>query len=198
MKKQVWIGSVLAASLSVLGCNKGANVEKEVEDLREAQQNSPNVEKQLQDQLANAKSEVVRLEEKAALAKQGVTDEVVEERQELKEALKKQENEVREEVKEAQGAAAAHNQDSQKAVQHLEKSQPTQRVEARVKTETTSVPTGSKVEVTREQQQIPIENSKLTDQAANQGTQAATTTTSTTTTQGTTGTAGATGNERKQ
>jgi hypothetical protein len=178
MRNHVWIVGALVASLTVLGCNKGENVEKEVEDLREAQQNSPNVEKQLQEQLTNAKSEVVRLEEKAALARQGVTDEVVEERQELKEALKKQEQEVREEVKEAQGAAADHNTDSQKALQHLEKSQPTEQVQARVKTETTTTPTGSKVEVTREQQQIPIENSKMVEKSA----PAAQPTTTTTTT----------------
>ena len=181
MHKQIWMGPLFASVLGVLGCDRGTRVEHEMKELQEAQQESPQVANQLQRDLEKAKSDVVRLEEKVALAKQGVTDEVVEERNDVKEALKRQEEHVREEVAEAQGAAAAHNQAAGKAVQQLEKTQPAQRVEATVKTETRNVPTGASVEVNREQQQVPIENTRVIEQ--NRAPAGSTSTTTTTTTE---------------
>lgn len=168
MKKLLCIPSTaLAASLTMLGCDRESSVEHEVEELKEAQQESPQVAEDLRQQLEEAKSEVERLEEKLALAQQGVTDEVMEEREDVKQALKSAEQDVRDEVKEARGAAAEHNAATDKAIKHLEKTQPDQRVEAQVKTETTAVPTTSDVEVTREQKQIAIEKSRLVEQNAN-------------------------------
>ena len=162
MSKQIWMGSLFAASVALLGCDRESSVKRETEDLKEAQQQSPEVARDLERQANEAKKEVVRLEEKAALAKQGVTDEVLEERKELNEALKRQEQHVREEVKEAQGAAAVHNTDSERAAQELQRTERVQRMEAEVHTETRAVPgTGKQVEVTREQQQIPVEHNRV-------------------------------------
>lgn len=167
MKRLLCISSTaLAASLTMFGCDRESSVQSELEDLKEAQQESPEVAEELRQQLKEAKSEVVRLEEKLALAKQGVTDEVMEEREEVKEALKSGEQDVHEELKEARGAAAEHNAATDRAIEHLEKTQPEQRVEAQVNTETTAVPTTSDIEVTREQKQIAIEKSRLVEQNA--------------------------------
>ena len=86
----------------------------------------------------------------------------MEERKELNEALKRQEKHVQEEVKEAQGAAAKLNTDSERAAQELQRTQNVQRVEAEVRTETRTVPGGgTDVQVTREQEQIPIERNRV-------------------------------------
>ena len=63
MTKQIWIGGLLAANLMLLGCDRQSKVKEEVEDLKEAQQNSPQVAKDLENQALEAKKEVERLEE---------------------------------------------------------------------------------------------------------------------------------------
>jgi chromosome segregation ATPase len=160
--KHLWTSGLLVAALAV-GCDKGSDVNKEVEDLKQAQQESPKVAGDLQRELDDKKAEVAQLQEKVALAKQGVTDDVVKEKNDVKEAMKNEAQEVREEIAEAQGAAKAHTDQSENAARQLEQTENAQRVKAQVKTETTVVPSETKTEVRTEQHQVPVENSRVVE-----------------------------------
>lgn len=130
----------LVASLGLsLACEQGSHVEAETRDLAEAQNNTGNVAKDLEAKLQEAKAEVIELEKKLALAREGVTDDVLRERSELQGALDSQRREVQEEVNEAQREAQVLNKDADKAMQQLRQTQPPAQVDARLNTETNVV-----------------------------------------------------------
>ena len=160
--KQLWTSGLLAAAL-VVGCDKSSDVNKEVDELKQAQNESPKVAGDLQQELDNKKAEVVQLQEKVALAKQGVTDEVIKEKEDVKEAMKNEEQEVREKIAEAQGAAKAHSDQGENAARQLQQTENAQQVKAHVKTETTVVPSQTKTEVKTEEHQVPVENSRVVE-----------------------------------
>jgi hypothetical protein len=161
--KYIWTCALLAAGVSLSGCDRESKIADEVGDLREAQQNSPKVAADLEQELARAKAEVVRLEEQLALARQGVTNDVIEERKELKNALNEQQKEVKEEITEAQKAAQQHNTESEVAQQELQRTQAKEVVKAQVRTETQVTPIGKEVEIHREQTSIPIETNRVVE-----------------------------------
>jgi hypothetical protein len=147
------IGMVLVLGLACQG-RSTTEVEQEAKDLREAQSRSPEVAKSLETDLAQAKAEVARLEQKLALARQGITDDVMNERKELEQSLQQQERRVQNEINEAKREAQQHNQDTQKATQALEGSKPPARVEAEVTTQTRvtpAPPTAAPVETERQE-----------------------------------------------
>lgn len=154
-------GWLLIAALSVLGCDRGRNVNAEVEDLKRAQAESPNVAKDLQRELDEKKAEVVKLEEKVALAKQGVTDDVMKEKRDVEKAMKREEEHVRAKVEEARGAAREQTSQYEQAERQLEQTAGAKRVEAEVKTETRVVPSRTDTEVRTETQRVPIENTRV-------------------------------------
>ena len=92
--------------------------------------------KPLEKQLDQAKAEVVNLEQKLALAKHGVTDEVIEERKDLQQALQKQGKHVREELSEAQREANELNSATEKAQTELQRVPMGERAQTQLKTET--------------------------------------------------------------
>jgi hypothetical protein len=173
-------GTALAVVLSMVGCDRKGDVDQQIEDLKKAEQQSPQKAQELNQELDEAKRNVVRLEEKHALAKQGVTDDVLKERAELQKALSNDEQEVKKEVNEAQGKAREHNSDVNTAQQELQKVQAAQQVKARVNTETEVVPNQNQVQVETRQQQVPIEQKQLVERK-NEQPASGTTTRSTTT-----------------
>ena len=160
MTKQRWMWLLLIAGASMAGCDRTSDVNQEVKDLERAKQESPEVAQDLRGQLEEKKAEVAKLEEKLALAEQGVTDRVVQERNELKQAVKEQEKDVQQEVKEAQGAAQTHNVNAERARQQLEATKSPGRVEAQVRTERTMIPNDTKVEVETQRREVPIDTTK--------------------------------------
>lgn len=154
-------GRLLIATLLLLGCNRGQDVNKEVEDLKRAQAESPKVASDLQRELDQKKAEVVKLEEKVALAKQGVTDDVEKEKNDLQHAMKREEEQVREKVQEAQGAAREQTSQSEAAARQLEQTEHAKRVRAEVKTETHEVPAQAETEVRTESKRIPVETTRV-------------------------------------
>jgi len=136
--KQAAIWTALALGLACQDRGK-SDVEEQAKELRAAQSHSPEVAKDIEGQLAKAKAEVVRLEQKLALARQGVTDDVLKERKDLQQALQNQEHRVQGEINEAKREAAQHNEDATKAAQALRDTQPAQ-VQAKVNTETQVTP----------------------------------------------------------
>jgi hypothetical protein len=137
-----WGLACLSVSLGLaLGCERGSNVEAETRDLAEAQKNTGNVAKDIEVQLEQAKAEVVELERKLALARDGITDEVLEERRELQNALDSQRRELQEDISEAQREAQALNKDADRAIQQLQQTPPPAPVD-----NTTGVAPGSQVE----------------------------------------------------
>jgi hypothetical protein len=171
MNKHRYIsGAAAAAVFALLGCDQKGDVNKQIEELKAAQQDSPHEAQKLEQDLDKAKSEVVRLEEKTALAKQGVTDQVLKEQEDVKQALGKEQKNVKDDVSEAQQKAQALNKDVTSAQRELEKVQGAKRVQAEVKTETQVVPSATRVEVQKQQTQVPIEQNRLVESKSAQPT----------------------------
>ena len=164
MERYRAIGFV-ATCIAALACDQQREVQQEAQDLREAKNRVGNVTAELQADLDEAKAEVVRLEEKLAMARQGVTDEVLSERKELEESLKEQEREVKGEVQQAQREARLHNEDTAQAARQLEKTAPPARVEAKVSTETQVVERQRtpQVQTTERQELIPVRGTSVAD-----------------------------------
>lgn len=119
-----WGFACLSASLGLaLACEKGSNVEAETRDLAEAQKNTGNVAQDLEAQLEKARAEVVELEKKLGLAREGITDDVLQQRAELQQALDSQRRELQEDINEAQREAQALNKDTDRAIQQLQQTQ---------------------------------------------------------------------------
>jgi hypothetical protein len=135
---------VVSLGLS-LACEQGSKIEAETRDLTEAQNNTGNVARDLEARLQKAKAEVVDLEKKLAMARAGVTEDVMKERSELDQALKSQRGEVQEKVNEARQEAQVLNKDTDRAMQQLQKTAPPQ-VDTTLKTET-NVVTGAQQQV---------------------------------------------------
>ena len=133
-----WGFACLSASLGLaLACEKGSNVEAETRDLAEAQNNTGNVTKDLEGQLEKARAEVVALETKLGLAREGITDDVLEQRRELQRALEAQRRELQDDIKEAQQEAQALHQDTDRAILQLQQTQA--QVENHLDTQTDAV-----------------------------------------------------------
>jgi len=159
---------LLLVMLGTAGCNRDTEVRQEVKELEEARQESPGVAQDLRKEIQDKKAEVAQLEEKLALAERGVTDEVLEERRDLKEAVREQENEVRREVNEAQGAAQVHTAESERARVALEATKTPGRVQTEVHSGHTVVPGSTEVEVQRQQEQVPIDTTRTVEREAPQ------------------------------
>jgi gas vesicle protein len=149
--------------LGALGCEQRREVAEQMQDLKQAEERSPEVAQELRQEVEQKKQEVARLEEKLARAERGVTDEVLEERKELKEAMQRNEERVTAEVKEAQREAKQHNVQADQAKVRLEETKAPE-VEARVNTETTVKPGSSDVELQRERREIAVETEKMREQ----------------------------------
>lgn len=124
------------ACAAALSCERRSDVQEETRDLREAQSNVGSETNRIEKELANAKAEVVRLEQKLALARQGITDDVLEERTELEQSLQSAQREVQGEINEARREAQAYDRHVEQAARELERTQPPARVESKVSTET--------------------------------------------------------------
>jgi gas vesicle protein len=163
MKQGKLAGLALSAALALFGCDRKSDVDHEINDLKEAERNSPQKAQELEKQLDQAKGEVVSLEQKLALAKQGVTDEVVEERAELQRALKDRDKHVQNEIAEAQGEAKQLNNETQKAQAELKRIPEGNRAETQLNTETKVIPSGRQVEVETQQQQVEVPQQQVVE-----------------------------------
>jgi predicted RNase H-like nuclease (RuvC/YqgF family) len=137
MLRQITITTFAAFLTCAPGCNRHRDVEQETRELKEAQNQSPEVMKQLQADLDHAKAEVVRLEKKLALARQGITDDVLRERQDVERALHEQERRVQGQVNEAKREAERNERDIANATQPLEQTRPPAGVTAEVQSRST-------------------------------------------------------------
>jgi TolA-binding protein len=127
MNRWIRMSAVTACVASALACDEQTEVQRQTRDLEQAQKNVAQVTEQLESQLAEAKADVVRLEQKVALARQGLTDDVLENQKELQAALKAQESKVETELGEAKREAQIHNRDSEAALKQLGQSAPASR-----------------------------------------------------------------------
>jgi hypothetical protein len=150
-------GPVAISLLLAAACNRGrSDVQQQTQELREAQNNSPKVAKDLEADLEKAKAEVVRVEKKLALARQGITDDVIAERKDLEQSLRAQGQKVQGEIDEAKHLSEANQQDTAKATQQLQETQMPARVEAEVQSQSNVVPSTTRVETTQRQELIPV------------------------------------------
>jgi gas vesicle protein len=128
MFRQLTVASI-GALIATLGCDRRSEVQRDTEDLRRAQADVPRVTRELEEELQTARSEVVRLEQKLALARQGITDDVASERKELADSLQEEQRDVQGDINEARREAQQLSQDSERAVAQLEKTAPPVSVE---------------------------------------------------------------------
>jgi len=162
------MGALGITALSSFSCERRPDVNREIEDLKQAQQAAPQVAQDLRQKLDQKKTELVQLEEKLALAERGITDRVVAERGELQQAIKSQEQAVKREVDEARGASHMQQTETERAREALEATRPSERVEADVKTERKEIPNDTRVEVERKQEQLPLETYRTVERPAKQ------------------------------
>lgn len=119
MKRWPIAGVSTACIVLSVACDEQTEVQRQTRELQEAQKNVAQVTSQLGADLDKAKGDVVRLEGKLAMARQGLTDDVLENQRELQEALKAQEHKVETELNEASREAEIHTRDTQAALQAL-------------------------------------------------------------------------------
>lgn len=119
MKAWARIGTLTACVALAFGCDQQTEVQRQTRDLQEAQKNVAQVTQELEGELERAKADVVRLEQKVALARQGLTDDVLENQKELQEALQAQERRVSDELGQAKREAQIHSRDTEAALKQL-------------------------------------------------------------------------------
>ncbi len=159
------LGTIGLSAFLILGCDRQTDqVGAEIEDLKEARQNTQGEVQRLSEELEEAKQDVVDLEEKLALAERGLTDEVLRERAELADALKKQGKEVKQEVNEAQGAAQQHSKHTGQAEQLLQETQPPKQVKGEVQSQSEVVPDTSRVRSGSEEERVIISKVRGVDE----------------------------------
>lgn len=160
-------GALGLSGLLFLGCDRQRDeVGAEIEDLKQARQNTQAEVERLTQDLEEAKQDVVRLEEKLALARRGLTDDVLQERKELSSALKEQGKAVEEEVAEAQGAAQQHSKHAGRAEQMLQETQPPKRVEGQVQSQSEVVPDTNRIRSGTEEERVIISKVRGVDDDA--------------------------------
>ena len=162
-RKNSIVGALLTLGLCAGGCSSDTRVTHELKQLKQAEQDSPKVASEIQKDLDKAKAEVVRLEEELALAKQGITKDVLEERKDLKDALKAQSDDVQEEIIVAKRASREHTSQADVARNELERTMHKEHVEARVRTETQVTPVQNDVTVQKQTTTIPVENAQVVE-----------------------------------
>lgn len=116
MKRWARIGTLTACVALAFGCDEQTEVQRQTHELEEAQKNVPAVTQELESQLEQARAEVARLEQKVALARQGLTDDVLENQKELQAALQEQERVVETELGQAKREAQIHARDTEAAL----------------------------------------------------------------------------------
>jgi uncharacterized protein YoxC len=121
--------ALTATSILTFACED--SVQDEMQDLREAREGTQAEVDELRQELQASKERVKQLEKDLAMAERGVTQDVLEERQELGEALKEERQEVRGELNEAQQEAQEHNKKIDASKGALEQTTPPE-VEAQV------------------------------------------------------------------
>jgi len=119
MKAWARIGTLTACVALAFGCDEKTEVQRQTHDLQEAQKNVAQVTQELEGELERAKADVIRLEQKVALARQGLTDDVLENQKELQVALQAQERRVSDELGQAKREAQIHSRDTEAALKQL-------------------------------------------------------------------------------
>jgi TolA-binding protein len=119
MERWARIGTLTACVALAFGCDRQTEVQRQTRDLQEAQKNVAKVRQELEGQLEQAKADVARLEQKVALARQGLTDDVLENQKELQAALQEQEHRVETELGQAKREAQIHSRDTEAALRQL-------------------------------------------------------------------------------
>jgi len=116
------MSAVVASIVWMAACEQQTEVQRQTHDLQEAQKEVAKVTQQLESDLATSRAEVARLEQKLAMARQGLTDDVLENQKELQEALRAQEQNVNTEIGQAQREAEIHRRDTEAALKALAQS----------------------------------------------------------------------------
>jgi chromosome segregation ATPase len=115
--------SALTACLAG-ACDAENEVQRQTRELQAAQKDVGKETKRLEEELGRAQADVARLDQKLSLARQGLTDEVLENQKQLEEALKAQDEKVRDELNHAQREAQNHTRQTEAALKQLGQTPP--------------------------------------------------------------------------
>jgi hypothetical protein len=119
MKPWARMSAVGACFALTLGCDRQTEVQRQTSELQAAQKNVGKVTQELETELAKAKADVALLEQKLARARQGLTDEVLENQRELTAALSAQNERVKAELGDAKREAEIYGRDTEAALKQL-------------------------------------------------------------------------------
>jgi hypothetical protein len=122
MARWAQMSAVMASIAWMAACEQQTEVQRETRDLQEAQKDVGKVTQQLESDLAKSREDVARLEQKVAMARQGLTDDVLQNQKELQKALQAQEHNVKTEIGQAQHEAEIHRRDTEAALKTLAES----------------------------------------------------------------------------
>ncbi len=129
-----WCAGVLV--LSVSGCDRGYDAPGEMRDLREARKSSGEVVKRLEADLEEARANLESIQKELALARRGITDEVIEERADLAKALTKDRKGIQNDISKAEGEAEKYEENTKAAANLLKETTVPEAVEAQGHTST--------------------------------------------------------------
>jgi len=124
MSRWVLMSALTAGLAGAVACDAESEVQRQTRELQAAQKHVGKETKRLEEELGRAQADVARLEQKLLLARQGLTDEVLENQKQLEEALKAQDQKVREELNHAQREAQNHTRDTEAALKQLGQTPP--------------------------------------------------------------------------
>lgn len=165
VKGSAFWGMVAAGGILIGACQSqesDSQVERRIDEVRAARENAPQEAQRLEQELEEAKARVAELERQLALARQGITDEVVEAEQKLQESVQRREQNLLEESQQLQQEAREHNEATEAAQRELERTPRIDRVETDVETDTRVVPSEQQgVPRERRQTEIPVEGTRV-------------------------------------
>jgi hypothetical protein len=119
MKPWARMSAAGACFALTLGCDRQTEVQRQTLELQTAQKNVGKVTQELETELAKAKADVALLEQKVARARQGLTDEVLENQRELTAALAAQNERVKAELGDAKRETEIYGRDTEAALRQL-------------------------------------------------------------------------------
>src|SRR5689334_13634193 len=124
MSRWILMSALTACVAGAAACDAESEVQRQTRELQAAQKDVGKETKRLEEELGRAQADVARLDQKLSLARQGLTDAVLENQKQLEEALKAQDEKVRDELNHAQREAQNHTRQTEAALKQLGQTPP--------------------------------------------------------------------------
>src|SRR6187431_1494697 len=119
MHRWAWTSAFGTCVALTLACERETELQRRTHELEHAREEAPQVTARLEKELAGAKGDVARLEEKLGLARRGLTDDVLDKQRELQQAMRDQQLQLQGDLNQAQREAQLLSRDTAAALKQL-------------------------------------------------------------------------------